>query len=437
MSEDHASPPPDDLHLALAIRRVRRNAMGPKRYQDDLPEASASLPPTSLEQASNSSVVVSSVETNDLPFINHRKVLKSPRNIFGLFRQYFATEFPSHDPEAELTPHDFSDMAEDRNIPELLPTLNATSTMEAYGPYPNGSSFALGEWFWNTSVQKSKEDFRHLVNIITDPAFRTEDVRETQWDKINRELGDSSSELDWVDEPDAGWVRTPVTIRVPFAYKINKRDRNRPDPVKPQDFVIEEFYHRSIVDILKERLSSPDAQHFHMEPYELHWQPGGSPGPIRVQGELYTSPAFINAHNTLQESPPEKGCDLPRVVAALMFASDATQLTSFGQASVRGPPVSAEFHRRLTAFAPRGTTARYRTVPFDEPRDLRNPSAPRARLTVDSSVSLRPFDTSEALRHPRCSFDIFDAPSLTAALPRRLRSFAILRTHLARYSARL
>lgn len=322
----------DDSHMSIAARRPRRKPQLPKKYSDDLPEASASLPPASVPPASvppNPVLESDPLNTPDKtgPIASTvclaRRILKSPRNIFGLFRQFFASEFPSHDPEAEITvQRDLSDIVE-------------ASTMldTEFGPYPNHSSFVLGEWFWTTGVQKSKSDFRHLIGIITDPAFRTDDLCGTAWDRIDKQLGDSGSELDWLDEPDAGWTRTPVTIRVPFAYKIRKRDRNRPNPVEPQDFVVEDFYHRSIVSILKERLSSTDARYFHMEPYELYWQPGSSK-PTRVQGEIYTSPAFIEAHNALQNDPGEPGCELPRVVVALMFASDATQLTSFGQARI-------------------------------------------------------------------------------------------------------
>jgi hypothetical protein len=49
---------------------------------------------------------------------------------------------------------------------------------------------------------------------------------------------------------------------------------------------------------------------------------------------LYTSAAFHKAHSDLQELPGDPGCDLPRVVAGLMFWSDAMQLTLFGTAKL-------------------------------------------------------------------------------------------------------
>ncbi|KAI0308950.1 hypothetical protein OF83DRAFT_1072758, partial [Amylostereum chailletii] len=69
---------------------------------------------------------------------------------------------------------------------------------------------------------------------------------------------------------------------------------------------------------------------FVYEPYELFWKPSKKVDPIRVHGEMYTSPAFVEAHQHLQDSPPEPGCDLPRFITACMFGSDLTHLTSFG-----------------------------------------------------------------------------------------------------------
>jgi hypothetical protein len=89
------------------------------------------------------------------------------------------------------------------------------------------------------------------------------------------------------------------------------------------------------VSVIREKLANVhDDEHFHYEPYELRWQPSHLPQEVNIQGELYTSPAFMQAHRELQSSPGEAGCDLPRVVAALMFWSDATQLTTFGNAKL-------------------------------------------------------------------------------------------------------
>jgi hypothetical protein len=52
------------------------------------------------------------------------------------------------------------------------------------------------------------------MDIICDSEFNVEEVREVNWDKINNLLA-TDEEGEWVDE-DPGWVRTPITISVPY-----------------------------------------------------------------------------------------------------------------------------------------------------------------------------------------------------------------------------
>ncbi|KIK17521.1 hypothetical protein PISMIDRAFT_41298, partial [Pisolithus microcarpus 441] len=73
---------------------------------------------------------------------------------------------------------------------------------------------------------------------------------------------------------------------------------------------------------------------FHFVPYKLWWRPAHRDHDVKVHGELFTSTAFLEAHQELQDSPQEPGCDLPCVVAALMFWSDSTQLAQFGSAKL-------------------------------------------------------------------------------------------------------
>jgi hypothetical protein len=304
----------------LAERRQRRAIRLPLRYRDVPPEPPAALSPPSSAvsdvSANNFPVQLSVNPTSGFvqPQAQLQRILQSPRNIFGLFRQYRGVDFPSHDPEEYVTSDELSDI---RCITSSLPDETA------YSPYPNQSSFALGEWYWCHGVQKSKESFKDLVRIITDPKFQTSDIQDTSWDHIDRQLGgDPEKEAEWIDEPDAGWDRTSVTILVPFP-------RSAANP-GTREYTVPNFYHRSIVSILRERLtSSSDFPHFHLAPYKLFWQPGNMPEPVQVHGELYNSQAFLEAYDELQNSPMEPGCVIERVVVGLMFASDETHLTAF------------------------------------------------------------------------------------------------------------
>ena len=268
------------------------------------------------------------------------RCFRTPRNAFHLLREYLSPSPPSHDPE-ELV--NFSDLCDghgenfdEDNMTKVGSTMTPDISLptDSFGPYPNVSSFLLGEWYWNGGRYKSMEDFRSLLSIIGSPDFYSEEVRDTKWHSINVRLGangfeDDSSINDESDEwlDDAGWRKSAITISVPF------HTRARHPGAK--DFFVGHLFHRSLVSIIKEKLSNPDdTRHFHYEPFKLIWQRDPAAREIRVHGELYTSPAFIEVHQALQASPNEPGCSLQKVVVALMFLSDVTHLTQFGTAKL-------------------------------------------------------------------------------------------------------
>ncbi|KAF8220831.1 hypothetical protein L208DRAFT_1220511, partial [Tricholoma matsutake] len=159
-------------------------------------------------------------------------ILRSPCNAFGLSCCYYSTKYPSHDPEEF---NDFNALSDVSNPP--------LSHEVDLGPYPNHSSFALGEWYWGDGVQKTKKNFKNLIDIITRPDFHPNNVRDTKWDSIDDELG-GDKEAMWEDEDNLapGWQQTSVTIQVPF-------HRFTASPGL-QDYVVHDFRHHSIVLIL-------------------------------------------------------------------------------------------------------------------------------------------------------------------------------------------
>ena len=105
------------------------------------------------------------------------------------------------------------------------------------------------------------------------------------------------------------------------------------DPGSKEFEVKPGFVHRNLISVIKEKIEDTDHfARFHTEPYELLFQPDETIPASRVYGELYTSDAFLKAHQEIQNGPGEAG--LERVVVALMFASDATQLTKFSTAKL-------------------------------------------------------------------------------------------------------
>lgn len=311
-------------------KRYREICQQPRQFQDILPQPLPHLPPepvVDLEQNSTSAPpLFVPASPRSLPAV---ETIKSPRNAFGLLREYCSTKFPSHDPE------DFVGLEELSDGPVAATTVITTQHHQSFRPYPNESSFLLGEWYWSGGAQKSRESFSDLLDIVGSPEFRPEDVRHTSWTKINETLAKNNfddcnagvdGEAEWMNE-DAGWKKSPVSISVPF--------HSRTKTPGPQNYHAGHLYHRSLVSVIREKLLNPhDHRHFHHEPFKLFWQHIDASAKVRVHGELYTSSAFLDAHYELQESPREPECKLPRVVVALMFWSDATHLTSFGTAKL-------------------------------------------------------------------------------------------------------
>ncbi|KJA12927.1 hypothetical protein HYPSUDRAFT_209987 [Hypholoma sublateritium FD-334 SS-4] len=276
-----------DDSRSIAERRPRReNRRPPLHFQNKQPALLRSLPLAQpmLAHEPSGSVLASQAAPRPIP-----KLMMSQPNDFGLFRQYHAVDFPSHDPEVET------------QLSDILDTTSNDQKSQSWSdslfqPYPNKNAFLLGEWYWNRGTQKTKDSFKKLMDIICSPSFNSADIRDISWDSLNDNLGASSNSQDvWFDEPDAGWTETSITLSIPF-------HRNTLNPGLGQ-YTFPPFRHRSIVSILKEKMANPhDFKHFHLEPYELRWrrQDMSPTESIRVHGELYTSPVFLEAHKGIQ-----------------------------------------------------------------------------------------------------------------------------------------
>jgi hypothetical protein len=296
------------------------------RLTMDLLPQTLPAPPPSMQDAptdpdllhtSSSSSAALSPSTH--PRVAHFRHINTPHNVFGLWRRFFAKTVPSHDPEELVTLEGLSDIEE--------PIL-ACAQEVPYSPYPNKSSFLLGEWYWDDRTQKSHKCFDRLLKIIGDPNFKPEDVRHTKWKSIDARLaGMTHHEVDGDEEwLDAGWETKEIRVSVPFP-------RHAAHP-GPHEYSVGTLYYRSIVDVIREKFSNlRDFQHYRIEPFELFWSSQEGLPSTRVHGELYTSPAFLEEHHKIQELAVKDGWgEYPRHVVALMFASDVTHLTSFGTA---------------------------------------------------------------------------------------------------------
>ncbi|TEB24923.1 hypothetical protein FA13DRAFT_1796782 [Coprinellus micaceus] len=303
----------EELNAPVAARKGKRERRPPTRYtHDPLPGPPPPLFPA-LGVVDGTPIDIGALEAQialispptTIPSI--RRVDSAPlvvheteRSDFGVIRRFSLPPgvFPTHDPDQLPTsPH----KAE-----------GEPSTVTGYGPVKNRTAFLLAEWYWSSTKKSFRRGRRQLEDHIKSLGANKDDLNEddTAWT-----LGD-------------GWTTTTVTIDIPFHKRMGG------PTVKP--FTVGEFRHRSIVSIIKEKLSSrTDSRQFHYYPYEATWKRTPDSPDVELYGDLYFSRAFRDEHERIQQQAPtyhNKG--MKRVVVALMFWSDATQLTSFGGASL-------------------------------------------------------------------------------------------------------
>ena len=381
---DNARPRRENMRLP---ERYRNNAAHPwqprtRRHVDTLPEPlipissdpSSDLVPSHPTVSSHVGGIVESQAASQPQHIVDLTPARTKRKVFGLFREYCRESFPKHDPEAaidrELLLDPINQPSADSYL-EVLPTSNpcsssnahsspspaippelcshhtaavalvstrssADSNVASFHPYPNWTSFRLRQWYWTGSPKKSESTFKELIEILTDRRFCAEDIVGINWKSINEKLlkGEThSSTSDSLDTLPDDWYETDVQISMPVHSKGDEPGIHVYEAVT--------LCHRKLVSMIRSKVTDRSVfPHLHLEPYKLFWKPN-SAEPVRVHREVYTSPAFIEAHDTLQRSPPEPDCTRERVVIALMFSSDGTHLTDYGDAKLH--PLYVEF----------------------------------------------------------------------------------------------
>jgi hypothetical protein len=182
------------------------------------------------------------------------------------------------------------------------------------------------KWFNSGSNMKTEAEINRLAKEIRDAGgFPDSDLEGFD---VRREIKclDAAQKSQPIGD---GFQETDVKISVPSG------DSNKP----PQDFSVPGLHFRSIVSVIKAAFESPLADHFHVSPYKLFHTSPTTNKDERLFSELYDSDAFINTHDDIQRHgllpPDDLGCTREKVVAALMFWSDATHLTDFGTAKIK------------------------------------------------------------------------------------------------------
>jgi Plavaka transposase len=315
-----------------------------------LPEGPAPLPVDTSPQVTSPEGLTQSTSSGDSEdhitrtFIQLTKTVRlrltetvhTAANAFGLSRIYYGR--PARIPD-EVVSLDSAGV-DSHSWP---PVVDPGGLRESLWPYPNISAWRLGDWFWNGGDTKSKAGLKTLVNdVLLANDFVVKDLTGISWDAIDEELAHGQP----TPISGQGWMECSVCIQVPSGIKPSKANQIRSKCAQggnqalgsqaPWSFSVGGIWRRPIMAIIRSVFSDDSAAiRFHFEPFRHVWQvPGGSGEYQRVYDNLYNSDAFLAEHDSLQNSRREPGCNLPRVIAALMLWSDSTHLAQFGMAQL-------------------------------------------------------------------------------------------------------
>jgi len=249
--------------------------------------------------------------------------LKTAMNNFGLFRQYLF--HPSYDPDSFVNPSDLSNLAGTRDAPP--PPVSKATNRKPPWPFANMSVWRLMDWMNTGGKSKSEGEVDRLVNgVLKAPDFRTEDLRKFSAHHENECL-DIADKTNYLED---GFQVTSITIKVPTGKSDNL--------LAPRTYSVPGLHYRKILNVIKAVFQDPLSHQFHLTPFSLMHQSPITGEEQRVYGELYNSDEFIKEHKRVQNlSPPapdDPMCKLEKVIAALMFWSDATHLANFGTAKL-------------------------------------------------------------------------------------------------------
>ncbi|KAF9044316.1 hypothetical protein BJ165DRAFT_1347410 [Panaeolus papilionaceus] len=176
-------------------------------------------------------------------------------------------------------------------------------------------------WLNNGRVAKSEaETTRFVHDVILSPTFQSHHLLGFDAHQQNQLLDQRLSQSSLHNQ----FSTSNLQIQVPSGQQN----------VPAVPFDIPGFLSRSIVDVITEAFTGSYSHLLHFSPFRLFHRDPNTGVDQRVYGEVYSSDAFLAESDKVRyKSPPDPNdpnCQREKVVAALMFSSDATHLTDFG-----------------------------------------------------------------------------------------------------------
>ncbi|KAG2033983.1 hypothetical protein BDR03DRAFT_935455 [Suillus americanus] len=198
---------------------------------------------------------------------------------------------------------------------------------ELFHAFTNPTCGLMMAWQYYGTNAKSFAKFDHLGTFFEDPLFRSEDaigITHAHESKLlDKYLDDKTNPF----REEYGWQESMARIHLPKEKQKWASEEDAPELQIPG------VYHRSLVDIITAVFKDDVSQTFNMMPFSQHWKVSEEKT-IQVFSEAHSSPVMLDAYMKVNALPRKPDNDLERVVASLIFLSDSTHLTNFGDASM-------------------------------------------------------------------------------------------------------
>ncbi|KAI0309441.1 hypothetical protein OF83DRAFT_65518 [Amylostereum chailletii] len=335
------SPPPPPPAPEFVSARSGRPVKFPSRYNDFLPAKRTPLqhipsapdrqPPRPPCQQEHTPEPLSP-EPEAIPD-PPSTVFQTEHDMFGLYRVY--PQAPTVTPNETLAQAcDAETLRMDGPPPPSAPLLQDLASGDEppfFAPFSSATAAVLMVCSGTESQVQSAAQTQRLARMLgpseDDPADLARNLDKFTYASESARMDHHLEAVDTPLHERDGWKRSSVTISLPCDGV------KQPEADVPK-LLINNVYHRDIIDVLVTTFESDTAQTFHMTPFEHFWQPEPDSPAQRVYSEVYTADAMLEAYTEVQALPREPGDDLEHVVAGMLAASDSTHLANFGSASL-------------------------------------------------------------------------------------------------------
>jgi len=188
--------------------------------------------------------------------------------------------------------------------------------------YTNKAAALVVDWQNSGSTAKSNYEVDRLVHeVILHPDFQLDQLRSFNAARENQKADLAEARSPLLE----AFQHADICITVPSGNK----------DALPRSFPIPGLYFRKLTTLIKNSFESPLSSMFHFTPFKMYRTRPDGKGKERIFLEIYDSDVLWDEHNKVQHAlTDDPTCKQEKVVAALMFWSDATHLASFGTAKL-------------------------------------------------------------------------------------------------------